>query len=112
MLCIEFQVSTFGSFGSSKNAFWAFDAKGVASADPSDASVVVAMAGAASVIDHIDFSKIDGVALVSSFCSPAQYTVGGPVNVTLPRSVAGTYEAAYLFRECPSPTLPGPGPSG
>lgn len=111
-LKVEFQVSTFGSFGSPPGAFFTFDKNNVASADPSDAAVAGAMAGAASVIDHIDLSRIDGVAVVNSFCAGSQYTVAGPVTVKSPAAAAGTYEVAWLF-ECPFDTrLANPGPSG
>lgn len=109
-LKLEIAISSFDT-RASQETFFVVNSKGESSPASDHASVVGAIAGGALVTDHIDFSKIDGISVLSSFCAAPDYTVGS-VAVSAPFPVAGRYDVSYLFENCGSdPRLLPPGPS-
>jgi hypothetical protein len=85
------------------------DGAGNAHADPSDNIVIQHLAELTHSTDHIDFSAIDGIAILNSFSAGDYFS--GDVIVDLPSPVVGSYETAMLFENPIDPHLSAPGPS-
>jgi hypothetical protein len=108
-LNLEIAMSSL-DFKAPSSYFIGIDSKGNSYPVAGHTSLVEQVALAANGSDHIDFSHIDGIMIVSSFCA-CDYTLGSSLMVSRP-PVSGTFEVAYDFECGPDPRLAPPGPSG
>ena len=104
-------VAVIGTFGREKAYYWPLcdpakpeDGLCVTADFPRDIAQIAALGGGG-----IDFTKIDGIMIVSSFIG-RDVTIG-PVAIDRPK-VKGTFQVAYDFERPPSAPLTAMGPSG